>query len=159
MNRYQNAERLKKEAEEPVVVRTLHQLKEAILPFLPKSQESTTTITTTTKGMISDNKERIPTNGSISAEVSVPNMNRLLVQGLEIAENQAEIIASIDLEDDMFGGFQPAMLPKEELNYIWVDTLIKYRLNGKRRGSTVSWELDEGTFIFNPRTGELLREV
>ena len=80
---------------------------------------------------------------------------KLLVEGLDIVKRQsvfADRAAETTAED--FGGFMPAM-PAKGGHYSWVDTLIDRRLNGKRDGLTVTWDLPEGKFTFDAWTRKL----
>lgn len=80
---------------------------------------------------------------------------KLLVEGMELVKRQsafADKAAETSMED--FGGYNPAM-PAAGGHYSWVDTLIDRRLNGKRDGFLVTWELPEGKFTFDPWTRKL----
>ena len=42
--------------------------------------------------------------------------------------------------------------------FIWVDAMIKQRLDGKREGLRVVWNIPEGKFEFDPWTKQLTKE-
>lgn len=80
---------------------------------------------------------------------------KLLIEGMELVKRQsafADRAAETPLED--FGGYNPAM-PAPGGHYSWVDTLIDRRLNGKRDGFLVTWNLPDGKFTFEPWTRKL----
>lgn len=82
-------------------------------------------------------------------------ISKLLVEGFEIIKRQSEYAkAAMDLDPELFGGYMPAT-PTSSDYYSWVDTLIDRRLNGKREGMIVVWNLPEGKFSFDPFTKKL----
>lgn len=78
---------------------------------------------------------------------------KLLVEGMEIVKRQSEF-TSVTISEEAFGGFMPAM-PAPGGHYVWVDTLIDRRMNGKRDGLKVAWTVAEGKFEFDPWTRKL----
>ena len=82
-------------------------------------------------------------------------IRNLLIEGMDIVKRQDEFIAKSDAAKDAdYGGFQPAR-PKGGYRYSWVDTLIDRRLDGKRDGLKVTWNLTDGQFEFDPWTRKL----
>lgn len=82
-------------------------------------------------------------------------IRKLLIEGMDIVKRQDEFIAKSDSAKDAdYGGFKPA-LPKGGHRYSWVDTLIDRRLDGKRKGLKVTWDLTDGQFEFDPWTKKL----
>jgi hypothetical protein len=80
---------------------------------------------------------------------------KLLIDGMNMVKRQAAFAdkaAEVNMED--FGGYAPAM-PAPGSHYGWVDTLISRRLDGKRQGLVITWDLPEGNFTFDPFTQKL----
>lgn len=79
---------------------------------------------------------------------------KLLVEGMNLVKRQAEFANRAADVDADFGGYNPAM-PAKGGHYSWVDTLIDRRLNGKRDGFLITWNLPEGKFTFDAWTQKL----
>ena len=81
-------------------------------------------------------------------------ISKMLIEGLEMVKRQSEYAdraAQMSLDD--FGGYPPALPVKG--SYSWVDTLIERRLNGKREGLLITWDIPDGKFTFDPFTKKL----
>lgn len=81
-------------------------------------------------------------------------ISKLLIEGMDMVKRQAKFAEAPDGDIDEYGGFFPAA-PPDGQHYMWVDTLIMRRLDGKRNGLTIEWELPEGKFQYNPWTKAL----
>lgn len=81
-------------------------------------------------------------------------IGKLLVEGMDMAKRQAKFADAPMGEVDDWGGFFPAAPPNAQ-HYMWVDTLIARRLDGKRNGLVVEWSLQDGKFQYDPWTKEL----
>lgn len=81
-------------------------------------------------------------------------IGKLLIEGMDMAKRQAKFADAPlgDLEE--YGGFYPAAPPSAQ-HYMWVDTLIARRLDGKRNGLFVEWNLQDGKFQYDPYTRKL----
>lgn len=75
-------------------------------------------------------------------------ISKLLIEGMELVRRQNKFAESVNADAD-YGGFMPAA-PRGGDRYMWVDTLIDRRLNGKRNGLKILWDLPEGQYEFNP---------
>lgn len=80
-------------------------------------------------------------------------IRKLLMDGMEMVKRQAGF-APMEVSEDLYGGFKPAM-PARGDSYMWVDTLIERRLDGKRSNLRIVWTLPEGRFEFDPWTKKL----
>jgi len=72
--------------------------------------------------------------------------------------NRKQVATAFQSIIEEFGGFEPAKLMNSAEQYMWVDALIGQCLDGKRRGLEVIWELNDGTYVFDPETEELREE-
>jgi hypothetical protein len=75
-------------------------------------------------------------------------IRKLLIEGMDLVKRQSQF-AERNHPDADYGGFLPVSPPRGD-RYMWVDTLIDRRLNGKRDGLKILWNLAEGQFEFNP---------
>jgi hypothetical protein len=81
-------------------------------------------------------------------------IKKLLIEGLDVAKRQAEYSKAPTGDQSSYGGFLPAR-PNVGGHYLWVDTLITKRLDGKRDGLKVTWKLPEGQYEFDPYSQKL----
>ena len=85
----------------------------------------------------------------------MPGLKTTARQMLE--EGLARLHQSRAMTDDEktadWGGFRPAEGPSEEMSS--VDLLIESRMGGKRHGDKIRWNVEEGTFQFDPYSGDL----
>ena len=146
-----------------VEVSNVTDIRKAIAPFLSrniKQTEEETILSTSIDSLqiASDDDSLTRTNiNTITAKVGSPNMRKLLLSGLEIIRKRQEIHVEIAPPEEC-GGFEPAKLMNSAEQYMWVDALIGQCLDGKRRGLEVVWELEDGTYVFDPETEELREE-
>lgn len=96
-------------------------------------------------------------NKALEPFMTDTTIRKLLLEGMDIVRRQNKF-AEQDVSAADFGGFMPAM-PVSGNRYMWVDTLIERRLNGKREGLKVVWNLQEGKFEFDPLTKKLDKTV
>lgn len=85
--------------------------------------------------------------------MSDSSIYKLLIEGMNIVKRQLDF-KNAYVSDNDYGGFLPAK-PADGNHYVWVDTLIDYRLGGKRDGLVITWTLPEGKFVFDPYTRKL----
>lgn len=86
-------------------------------------------------------------------------IRKLLIEGMDMVKRQSELEERYQqLDDKAFGDYKPA-IPLRGGHYMWVDTLIKRRLDGKREGFKVVWNLPEGKFAFDPWAKKLERQT
>lgn len=81
-------------------------------------------------------------------------IGKLLLEGMDMAKRQARFADAPTGDVDEYGGFFPAA-PPDAQHYMWVDTLISRRLDGKRSGLVVEWNLQDGKFQYDPWTKKL----
>jgi len=148
---------------EGVQVRNLSELKKAIAPFLPDhhANQDVTIETDASDVKFDPDDDTIKRSGTIKATLSSTNKRKLLLQGLEMVTRQQELFAAQGnpADDDAFGGFTPVSLPSGT-RFGWVDLMIKRCLDAKRRSDNmIEWQLDDGTFVFDPKSGKLTRET
>lgn len=79
---------------------------------------------------------------------------KLLVEGMDMVKRQSKFAEAPTGDIDEYGGFFPAA-PPDEQHYMWVDTLITRRLDGKRNGMVIEWDLPDGKFRYDPWTKKL----
>lgn len=144
-----------------IKVTTMFELKKALAPFMPDAADDTAiTIETTAKDLKISDDSTIDKNSTIKASFGSSSKRTLLIQGLEMLKRRRHLADQLNIEDDdeLFGGFKPVSVSAAS-GYSWVDTMIRRCLDGKRRADdTIEWHLKDGTFVFNPYTGELTRE-
>lgn len=92
-------------------------------------------------------------NKALEPFMTDTTIRKLLLEGMDLVKRQSKF-AEQDISGADFGGFMPAA-PHGGNRYMWVDTLIDRRLNGKRAGLKVSWNLPEGKFEFDPWSKKL----
>jgi len=149
---------------EGVTVKNLTELRKAIQPFLPHNDalEETVLIETSAKDVKASQKEEknIDRGGTIKATIPVLSKRRMLLQGLDMIDRQRELYSQqAPVDDAFFGGFKPVSVPGDGIRYAWVDMLIRRLLDGRRRpNNTIEWKLDDGVFVFDPKSGDLTRE-
>lgn len=81
-------------------------------------------------------------------------ISKLLVEGMDMAKRQAKFADAPTGDVEDYGGFFPAA-PPDNQHWMWVDALISRRLDGKRNGLVIEWELPEGKFQYDPWTKAL----
>lgn len=81
-------------------------------------------------------------------------IGQLLIEGMDMAKRQAKFAEAPLGDVDDYGGFLPAS-PAGAQHYMWVDTLIARRLDGKRNGLVIEWSLPEGKFQYDPWSKKL----
>jgi hypothetical protein len=82
------------------------------------------------------------------------SIGKLLIEGMDMVKRQAKFADAPAGDVDEYGGFMPALPPSAQ-HYMWVDTLIARRLDGKRNGMVIEWDLPEGKFVYDPWTKKL----
>jgi len=92
-------------------------------------------------------------NKALEPFLTDTTIRKLLLEGMDIVKRQNKFVEQ-DVSEADFGGFMPAM-PRGGNRYMWVDTLIDRRLNGKRDGVKICWNLPEGKFEFDPWSKKL----
>lgn len=98
--------------------------------------------------------EKVVVKNKMQLDVALqPFMNdttirKLLIEGMDIIKRQSEFVG-VNVDDEAFGGYKPAA-PAIGQRYVWVDTLIEKRLDAKRDGLKIVWNLADGKFEFDP---------
>lgn len=82
------------------------------------------------------------------------SIGKLLMEGMDMAKRQAKFADAPMGDIDDYGGFFPAN-PPDAQHYMWVDTLIARRLDGKRNDLVIEWNLTDGKFQYDPWTKDL----
>jgi hypothetical protein len=87
------------------------------------------------------------------------SIRKLLIEGMDIAKRHKEYFEKVKVEIDEaeFGGYVPAY-PTSDKHFLWVDLLIKKRLDGKRDDLKIGWSLPEGNFEFDPWSKTLTKK-
>ena len=122
-----------------VVVETLDDVKQVLKEFVSKDQNIPPEITTQIQAEGKTYKVSAPTACSYS---------ELLADGFTIVKKRME---AINKPRELELGIEPVNVD----GHMWLDDLIMRRLGGVRDGLAVKWELDEGTFRFDPFSGKL----
>ena len=94
-------------------------------------------------------------NNALKPFLSDSTIRNLLIEGMDLVKRQGKFAEAGEAVSDIdFGGFLPAK-PIGGHKYTWVDTLIERRLDGKRDGLKIVWNLPEGQFEFDPWSKKL----
>lgn len=112
--------------ETKVKVTNLHELKMAIIPFLPSSQS-------TVRKLLLDGFTAVDRLNKFK-DAQATAMEAFAGSKFKPANSFTDLDAL----------------------HINIDTLIMNRMDGKRKGKNIIWHLKEGNFEFNPFTGVLI---
>lgn len=139
-------DRNKKELK-PVVIKTITDIRRAIVPFTKEYKNSRVEFSSDVKWTDEDGKT-FKTN--VKAYSTDPNMRQSLLDGFKQVEEQSKLWNNIHdvLEEDEYG----ASLPQPDIDdfVMPVDRLIRHRLGGKREGKTVVWHVEGKKVVFDP---------
>lgn len=139
----------------PVSIRTIHDIRKAIIPFTKDIKENKVDFTASVNWNDEDGKKVTTEVSAYSSDVSVRTK---LLEGFEQVKEQKKLWDNVKntLEEDEFG----ASLPSANVDDfdMPVDRIIKHRLGGKREGMTVVWYLENKKIVFDPFTKKLEEE-
>lgn len=127
---------------EPVVVRTVDDIKRMVIELDPqKNKSSAVTMNTTVE--VTDQNRRA------TYQVTAPSRSRskrdLLVDGLQIIRNRLEAKPSETAAIEINGVvMKPAMLGNAVDGLSWVDPLITQWLGAHRDGYFICWDIGDG---------------
>lgn len=127
---------------EPVIkVKTAADIRKVVSEFLPRPNRSE---------VVCAQVSSVDSNGkSVTYQVEAPlqcDYRSLLIQGMTIVRNRIDAAAK-------YGAAASNLLAVD--GHMWVDDLITRRLDGKRDGTRIRWDISEGVFYFDPFTGKL----
>jgi len=123
-----------------VIIRTVYDIKEAISEFL-KEDDATEMQTV----IMSGGKKY-----AVKAESSC-SYSRMFIEGFDILKRRKEAAENIKVKD----GCSPIMLEGR----MWLDDLIERRLGGVRDDLRVRWDLDDGTYYYDPFAKKLTKAI
>ena len=128
-------------AESVVIVETLNDIKRVIQEFVPGSQQQNPEVHAT---IVAENKtyELSAPTGCAYRDMLIGGFN-IIKKRSEIDEQRKEVETHLNINPINISG------------HMWLDDLISRRLAGTRDGLRVKWEIEEGTFFFDPFTGKL----
>lgn len=87
---------------------------------------------------------------------SKSELRKLIIDGFDIVKKRIEYYnKAMELDKNgSYGGIKPLIIDVDKA-FCWVDKLIEERLDGKREGLTVIWNLNDGKYVFDPYTGTI----
>ncbi len=115
-------------------VNCLGDVKRVIKEFMPGTKHTTVTV----KAEMRAEGKKYAVEGESSIDYK-----KLLMEGFSIVKARTEAakkIEAIDLK------IQPINLE----GHMWLDDMIRRRMGGKRDGLRVRWDLEDGTYFFDP---------
>jgi len=131
---------------EPIVIKSISDIKKAIEPFNKEIPENR--VPFTTKFEVNDNGKKDIVD--VSAYSSDFNFRKSLLDGFNQVFEQKKMWSKLKdtLDDDEYA----THLPEVDIDTLLmpVDRLIKYRLGGKRKGQTIVWNINNKDIIYNP---------
>lgn len=130
--------------EHVVIIETLGDIKKAIQEFLPGHKEENPVV----EAEFRDDQGR---KISVSAPTGC-TYREMLIEGFNIVKTRIEIMEKCK-EKAEGSGIQPIQID----GHMWLDDLITRRLGGKRDGLRIRWDLQEGSYFFDPFTGKLTK--
>lgn len=142
---------------EKVVIKSLVQLKMTMKPFMEASDKE---IKITTEMKWREDKAVIKSNVTASSRELSPR--QVLLDGFKLVKTRLDLVEKakedVDEEDD-------ELLP-ERLKWqlfdvnaqkFHIDRFIEQRLDGKRKGLRIEWDLVEGVFQYDPFENKLYK--
>lgn len=141
------------QANEPVKVRNLYELKMLLKDFMKGRSKKVNM--QTQLSWTNDDGKKIQSN--VSAESAGGSLVDTLIYGMEKVKVRAEYSekmkqASEDAQKQLGSSMPVWDIDKVRFN---VDTLIESRMGGKRHGTRVRWELEDGIYEYDPLTNKL----
>ena len=128
------------ESDEKVSVKTVQDIKAVLDEFAqPRKPHK---VSAQIKARDSSGRQRVY---AVEAQSNC-DYNHLFIEGFEILQKRVEI--NDELADTLSVGIEGRM---------WLDNLIEKRLDGKRDGLRVRWDLDDGTYFYDPFTRKLTK--
>ncbi len=130
---------MKINAESVVVVETLGDIKRAVQEFMPGDRQQNPAVHAT---IVAENK---------TYELSAPTgctYRDMLINGFNIVKKRLDA-------EQRETETQLNISPLNIKGHMWLDDLITRRLAGTRDGLRVRWDIEEGTFFFDPFVGKL----
>ena len=150
--------------ERKIIVRTLRDLKEAIIPFTIghfKARVSDVPIKANVEYLDEGGNKRIETVSAITRDIT---LRRLLIEGfdlvkkrLQLAKDMKDKYEEVHEDDDLLPERIKWNLFDIDTQFLHVDTLIKQELDGKRKGLRIRWDISEGIYEFDPYECKLYR--
>ena len=141
---------------EPVVVRSLSDIRRVISPFIKNTKSDSVKVEGSVNWTEEDENGKSVTHSmTVSAQNEDINLKELLINEFNKVKNKKETWDKIQyaLLEDAYS----VTLPSANIDdmYMSVDNIIKHRLNGKREGLTVVWKINGKKVVFDPFTSEL----
>ena len=90
---------------------------------------------------------------------SKSSSRHLLMDGIDIIKARIEAHKRAEEEFEQvkeeLGDFVPARMQDPSTARFWVDDIIEKRLRGKRIGTKITWDLKDGSYEWDPYSGEI----
>lgn len=139
-------QRLNEQIFEPVVVKSLNDIKYIISELDPAKNYESPVVPLSTNMEVRDGSKTVVYN--VTASTKSKSKRDHLVEGLKIIQNRQLMESDIDslVQDVEINGrvVKPPKLGNAIDGYAWVDQLIEKWLGAKRDGIVIYWELDDG---------------
>lgn len=130
---------------DPVVVKTVDDLKRVLAEFDPARAKPAGDVELRTNMSVIENGRA--TAFQVSAKTRSQSKRDLLLAGLAMIERRQEVIDKAgNAEPTEINGRQvrPAPMGNSIIGMSWVDPLIRQWLGGQRNGTKIVWDLDDG---------------
>lgn len=139
--------RLDKSILEPVVVKSLNDIKRVISEFDPARQKQHGSLPLSTI-LESDDDGGNKVKYSVSASTTSKSRRQILVEGFDLLKNRQDNLESVgdSIEEFEVNGknYKPAQLHNNTTGMSWVDPLIMQWLGGKRKEMLITWDIGDG---------------
>ncbi len=139
--------RLDKSILDPVVVKSLNDIKRVIAEYDPGKDKDQSSLPLSTILESSDDGGKM-VKYSVKASTKSKSKRQIILEGLDLIKNRAEKLADEkdNIEEFEVNGkaFKPAKLHNNTSGMSWVDPLIKQWFGGKRKETYITWDIGDG---------------
>jgi hypothetical protein len=147
---------------DPVSVVSLVDIRKVISPFLEEDsgvKREAVEIRTEIKWTDEDQKRRVDWSSVSSEDMT---SSQILMEGfnlikarMEMLHKANELAETSDEDDELLPERIRWSLLDIDKQYFSIDSFIKNRLGGRRKGLRIRWEVSEGVYEFDPYTKKL----
>jgi hypothetical protein len=85
------------------------------------------------------------------------NAREIIIRGIDMLKERHKLYEQhqVELETLDMGGVTPAIMQNPIEARTWLDGIIEKKMGGKRNGLVVRWELQDGTYEWDPISDKL----